>query len=314
MQYFTADMFAQSIKARRRWLRAYAVTRPVTGHKEAGLARRARAGWLLALVAVGCGRLQFADVSEVTGDAAPARDASADMNRDANVATLLVGCEAWFAMDEASWLNPLIDACGTNAGNASGGALPVDDPIRGRVGELVGGNSCITVADTVGLRGGAALTMSAWVRPSAVAPGSFGIMSKRIAFGDSTAYSMFLWTDTAGTGATNHLYVDIDGEAERFELLSDTFLNDWHQVTTVFDGGKPMAQRIAIYVDGSFRTFAPEAAASITNFASVPALAIGCLPLNGPAQSLVGRIDDVVLWSRALPAQDVAAWHTATVK
>lgn len=307
-------MFAQATLATDRSYRSHKVAPPETGQVMPAIATLACAVGLLALTVVGCGRLQFAPGAEQTSDATASADARVAVDRDANIAALLLGCEAWFAMDEASWLNPLIDACGSNVGNARGGALPVDDPIRGRVGELVGGDSCITVADSVGLRGGAALTMSAWVRPGAVAPGSFGIMSKRIAFGDSTAYSMFLWTDTAGTGATNHVYVDIDGETERFELLSDTFLDDWRQVTTVFDGAKPMAQRIAIYIDGSFRTYAPESAATITDFASRPDLAIGCLPLNGPAQSLVGRIDDVVIWSRALGAADVATWHTVTFK
>jgi hypothetical protein len=276
-----------------------------------------RVRWLAALTMIAisaCGRLQFALVEELTSDVTTSSDATVDMRSDASMAALLVGCEAWFAMDEATSASPIVDGCGNNLGIAGGSAYSFEDPLRGRVRELSGGFSCIRVADAIGLRGGAALTMSAWFRPSAVASGSFGIISKRVSFGDSAAYSMFLWTDTAGTGVTNHLYVDIEGESERFELLSDTFLDEWHQVTTVFDGTKPMAQRIAIYIDGSFRTFAPESATTITDFPSRPDLAIGCLPLNGPAQSLVGRIDDVVVWSRTLNANEVAAWHAATVR
>lgn len=258
------------------------------------------------MMLAGCGRFDFDSVTDgavMTGEAAS----------DADVATLLVGCQLGLAMNEASWAGGLVDRCGgDNPGAAINGAVPVDDSIRGRVGELVGGTSCIVVQDAPGLRGGAALTLSAWILPATLAPNSFGIISKRTDFGVDTAYSVFLWTSSMGTGGVNHLYVDVEAENERFEDPTDELLDTWHQVTIVYDGTLAPQQRITIYVDGAFRTRAPESASSISTPTTPPDVHVGCLPLVTPAQSLVGRIDDVMLWDRALPASDVAAWYDAT--
>ncbi len=258
------------------------------------------------VVLAACGRLEFGAV----GDAPMDRSQPAS---DADLSNLLVGCQLRLAMDEASWTQGLVDQCGgENPGTAVNGAVPVDDPERGRVGELVGGTSCVLVADAPQLRGGAALTVSAWIRPTALAPSSFGIVSKRTDFGVDTAYSLFVWTSANGGGPVNHLYVDIDTEDQRFEDPTDEFLDAWHQVTMVYDGARAPVERISIYIDGAFRTNAPESAASIPAPAVPPAIHVGCLPLGTPAQSLVGRIDDVVIWSRALPAADVGAWYAAS--
>lgn len=257
-----------------------------------------------------CGRIDFSSspAPQVDGAAPDGTPPS-----DGELASLLEGCELGLAMDEVSWTSGLVDRCGANnPGAATGGALPADDAERGRVGELVGGTSCIIVSDAPELRGGSALTLSAWIRPAALAPSSFGIVSKRVDFGISTAYSLFVWTSDSGSGTANHLYVDIDTENERFENPTDEFLGAWHQVTTVFDGARPSAERVAIYVDGALRSYAPESSSAIATPAAPPDVHVGCLPLSGPAQSLVGRIDDVTLWSRALSAAEVSGWYTAT--
>lgn len=267
---------------------------------------------LTALVALvtGCGRFGFDAAAEIGGDGALDQGAP---STDADLSSLLVGCTLGLAMDEPSWAGGVVDRCaGHHDGTATGGAAPVDDPERGRVGELVGGASCVIVPDAPELRGGGALTASAWVRPTQLAPGSFGVVSKRVNFGANTAYSVFLWTANNGSGTVNHLYVDIDAEDDRFEDPGDEFLDTWRQITVVFDGSQPTAQRVAIYVDGAFRTHAPETSSTIGVPALPPDVYVGCLPLGGPAQSLVGRIDDVMLWSRALPAAEVAAWYQAT--
>jgi hypothetical protein len=38
----------------------------------------------------------------------------------------------------------------------------------------------------------------------------------------------------------------------------------------------------------------------------------GCLPLGGPAQSLVGQMSDAALWPRALTAGEIADWYALT--
>ena len=263
--------------------------------------------WVLA---AGCGRIGFESHVDPTGDGA--RD-QVGPSADADLAPLLVGCQLGLAMNEASWTAGLVDRCGgDNIGVPTGGATPVDDPQRGRVGEFVGGTSCVIVPDAPELRGGSAVTVSSWVRPTQLTPASFGVVSKRTDFTIDTAYSVFVWADMAGAGTVNHVYVDIDTENDRFENPGDEFLNAWKQITIVYDGSRTQAERIAVYVDGGFRTYGPETSSSIPTPTTPPDVYVGCLPLGGPAQSLVGRLDDVMIWSRALPAADVAAWYAAT--
>jgi hypothetical protein len=258
----------------------------------------------LAIVLIAaCGRFEFSTSA----------DGATDQTSDGAPSPLLVGCKLGLAMNEASWSGGLVDRCGgDNPGSALGGAMPVDDGERGRVGELVGGASCIVVKDAPELRGGAALTISAWVRPESPAANSFGIVSKRTDYGVDAAYSVFIWTSKNGAGTVNHLYVDIDTENDRFENPSDELLGTWHQVTVVYDGALAGIQRVAIYVDGTFRTNASESSPAIPTPSTPPDLYVGCLPLGAPAQGLVGRIDDVMFWDRALPASEVLGWFDAT--
>jgi hypothetical protein len=118
---------------------------------------------LVLLAATACGRLHF-DATN-TNDADPfGIDATDGASGDSSVMpAILTGCEAYFKMDEDSWAGGVIDSCKSNVGSAGGGAVRVDDS-PGRVGELVGNSSCIQIPDTLSLRGGAALTISAWVK------------------------------------------------------------------------------------------------------------------------------------------------------
>jgi hypothetical protein len=183
------------------------------------------------------------------------------------------------------------------------------DAERGRVGSFVGGSSCVQIADHPALQGNAAFSISAWIKPDVLAPSSFGIVSKRVDFGNTTAYSFFVWDNATNE---NRLYVDVEGEDTRFELPTDNFLDTWRQVAMVFDGTREQSTRIRLFVDGAFRAFAPEVATTVTVPAVPPVVSVGCLPLGGPAQSMVGLIDDVVFWSRALDDSEVTAWYEAT--
>jgi hypothetical protein len=244
-------------------------------------------------------------------------DEQADGSIDSNVAPipshLLAGCEVHLAMDESTWSAGLVDSCGGHAATAIDGAVPDLDPERGGVGRFVGGSSCVFIPDAPELRGGSAVTVSAWVRPEQLSPDGFGIVSKRTNYGADAAYTVFVWASANGTGPVNHLYVDIDTEDDRYEDPIDTLLNAWHQVTMSYDGSQTAGERIAVYVDGAFRAFATESASSIPVPETPPPVAIGCLPIDGPAQALVGTLDDVIIWSRALPASEVTEWYDATV-
>ena len=196
---------------------------------------------VIAALLSGCGRVGF-DTETVRGS-----DGSIDQampSADADLSALLTGCELGLRMNEATWTSGLVDSCGgDNGGTRTGTPTPVTDAERGRVGVFNGGTDCVVVSDAPGLRGGSAMTISAWVRPTELSPGSFGVVSKRTDFLVDTAYSVFVWSSSAGTGPVNHLYVDIDTEDDRFESPTDEFLNAWRQITMVYDGSRAMNQR-----------------------------------------------------------------------
>ncbi|HEY4176022.1 MAG TPA: LamG-like jellyroll fold domain-containing protein [Kofleriaceae bacterium] len=262
----------------------------------------------IAVMFAGCGRLDFDAESGVGSDGAPADMADASIDP-----SLLQGCELWMKLDDAVFGTDVIDSCGgDNEGVANSGVTAAVDPVRGRVAEMFGGSSCIIVPDAPSLRGGSALTLSAWVYATAVTPESYGLIAKRTTNLVDNAYASFIWGANFGAGTPNHAYVDIVGVDNRGEEMTEPFLNNWKQLTTVYDGSLPVPQRVAIYIDGQFKTFVAEDAASIPVPMTPPDVAIGCLPLNGLIQGLVGYLDDAVIWSRSLSAAEVSAWYDAT--
>jgi hypothetical protein len=261
------------------------------------------------LIFAACGRFGFED--EVASDAA------IDAVSDGDLSALFDGCLLHMAMDEAGWTgldNEVRDSCNGHHGRSLNGATTVNDGERGRVGLFSGGMACVQVANASALQPTTALTMSAWVFPSAQAPGSFGVVSRRSDFGVDASYSFFIWTNDNGAGMTNQLYVDLDTENDRVPDPTTSLLNQWRQLTVVYDGALPAAGRVAFYVDGVRSFTASETSATIAPPTGAPPLSIGCLPLAEPAQGFIGRIDEVVLWSRALAAEEVAMWHAASRK
>jgi Concanavalin A-like lectin/glucanases superfamily len=254
------------------------------------------------LIVAGCGRLRFSDEPRVddsglfgsdSGSAAP--DAS----------TLLDGCVLLERMDEPAWngtAGEVIDSCSTNPGTTVGGITTVANGTRGRAG-LFNGTGCIQIKDAANLRLTTGLTISAWIYPTGDPVNSFGIVSKRIDFANSTAYSLFLWTN-------NQIYADIDTENDRDFGTAMFPASTWKQTTIVFDGSLPEAQRTTFYADGAFDKAIPETSTSITQFTDD--LAVGCLPLSGVAQQFIGELDDVAIWNRPLTATEVAAWYAST--
>src|SRR4051812_15447446 len=165
------------------------------------------------MVVVGCGRIAF-DATTPPGDGS----GSDGPTIDADPASVLAGCQLRYTMDTPWPVMGVPDLCGGDSfGSATGSATHVSDTERGAVAAFAGGPSCVVTPDAPGLRGGSALTMSAWIRPRVLSPDGFGIISKRTDYAVDTAYSMFLWADSNGTGTVNLFYVDIDTENNRFE-------------------------------------------------------------------------------------------------
>jgi len=246
-----------------------------------------------------CGRLDFDAARAV--DAPTATDALAT---DADpLGAFRDRCAVLLHMDETTWATGVDNACTpASGGQAVGAATVTDDAIRGRVGKL-DTNGCVMIADAPAVRATTAVTTSAWVRMEGDPAASFGIVSKRVDYMVGTEYSSFVWT-------TSDVYADIDTENDRVGGTHAIPLDAWTQVTMVYDGALPQAQRTRIYVDGQLDAVGAESAATITQFHSP--LAIGCLPLSGPGQTFIGYLDEVAIWTRALSAGEVASWYALT--
>lgn len=240
-------------------------------------------------VAVGAGcRANF----EATPDAPP----------DAN--PLGTGCELYLAMNEER--GEVVDGCGgDDLAVRVGQVSTAVDPVRGRVGVFPGA-SYLRIADSPRLRGGGAITISAWVKPLApVGAPPAGIIAKRSSFGVESAYTMFLWTD-------GHMWTDVVQEDDRVEVPAAVLPDRWTHLSMVFDGSSPKPRRIRTYQDG-FPTGQWSESSSVIPIDFDAALTIGHLPdEQDPNLTFRGSLDDIAIWSRALTDDEIAAWHTAT--
>jgi hypothetical protein len=203
-------------------------------------------------------------------------------------------------MDEPSWsagANAVTDSSGVgNHGTAVAGAA------AGRSGKFAlggwfDGTGYIDLGDNASLRPSTAFTLVAWIYPTMLngtdAP---GIAAKRQAYLDSTAFAVFVWTD-------NRLYVDVEGENDRFSSTATIPTNEWTHIAVVFDGGLAQASRTAVYFNGNLDSTHTETSASIT--ASSAPFEVGRLRTGG--QGFVGGLDDVAFFRRALSAEEIRA-------
>lgn len=158
------------------------------------------------------------------------------------------------------------------------------------------GDGFISVPDADSLDASSALTMSAWVNFGTVGNDfSPGIVSKRVSFSDSTAYTLFLWSE-------NKLWVDVDYENDRFASTTSLIADRWYHVAVVYDGTLDAAERVRIYVDGVLDVVGAETSEHIPAYDSD--LEIGRLVGGGDA--MIGMIDEVAIWRRALAPREVA--------
>jgi hypothetical protein len=229
---------------------------------------------------------------------------------------LLAGCALVMHMNETSWsgsAGDVVDSCGQNNGTAvmglgAGDALPTTTSAGyfGGAGLFDNRNGCVEVADGPSLRPTSQLTLSAWIYPTALDPGSNGVIAKRIDYMNSSSYTMFLW---AADGLTYQLWADIG--ADRFHGNQAFVVNDWYHVAVVFDGSLPTSQRVRLYVNGALDGELSDTAGTIPNFPSP--LYVGCLPLSGPAQEFAGKVDEVAVWTRALGSDEILQLYLAKV-
>ena len=225
--------------------------------------------------------------------------------------TLRNGCVLALHMDEASWSGAhgeVKDDCGNdNPGTVIGlGTTTVAGGVRGRAGSF-SGNACIDIPDAAALHGTTGLTLSAWILPTKLnnGEGANGVISKRTDNGNQAEYSVSVWID-------NRVWVDLDGETDRFEGMTTIVEKAWAQLTVVYDGTREASQRARVYVNGSLDVTKTESSASLTSYPST--LHVGCMPAPGAMtqQNFLGEIDEVAIWNRALSDAEIVQWYTNT--
>ena len=250
--------------------------------------------WLAILaITASCGSVQ------ATPDGPPAVD-------------LARGCVLKAQMDETSWPatgNPVLNSCsGAGAGHLTGsGAMPVVDGTRNHVGSF-SNNACIDFASTPALHGTTGLTMSAWVRPTALdGQTSNGVITKRMDRSVQSEYALFAWTG-------NHVWVDF-GDSDRFSGTATLTSNVWVQLTAQFDGTRPMNDRVRLFING---VLDPLQHAQIGNLdTTLPSydapVHVGCTPapsaMPATQQTFMGDLDNVTIWNRALTDDEIAALY-----
>ena len=131
----------------------------------------------------------------------------------------------------------------------------------------------------------AAFTVAGWIRPAAVAAGA-GLWGQNdaIAFGFGSASNLQLWTLNGGTLTVKYPFA----------------LNTWHHVAAVGDGTS-----LRIFLDGAV---AATGGSPTTNYgASASAFKIGGGGIFAPKGNFFsGAVDEVVVYDRALSAEEIA--------
>jgi hypothetical protein len=262
---------------------------------------------MVVVMLCGCGRLSFDPLGPL-GETGGIPDAG--LGRATSFGP---GCVVGLTMDEAAWTGAggeVLDVCGgENPGFAVQGATPAADPVRDRAGEFPLPSACVHIADSAELHATTGLTMSAWLFPRTLdGVNPYGVIAKRTDFAaDDAEYTMFIWTD-------NTVWVDIDSRDDRNHGNRSVINGQWQQITAVYDGTLPMAQRVKIYIDGELDAVLAETSTTLT--ARANPLSIGCLPqqpvATTPQIAFGGELDDVGIWARAFSAEDVLAWYQAT--
>lgn len=249
---------------------------------------------VLALTA-GCGSVQ----NQGPPDGTPS-DGSIDLAR---------GCALKAQMDEASWPttgSPVINSCGGAGGRITGStAMPASDAFRGRVGSF-SGNACVDFTSTPSLHGTTGLTMSAWIKPTVLnGVDSNGIITKRLDRGVQSEYSLNVWTG-------NHVWVDF-GDLDRYSGTATLTKDVWVQLTAVFDGTRPPADRVRLFINGMAdpltHSVIDKLGTTLPSYDSP--VHVGCTPAPSAQtqQTFQGQLDNVTIWNRALSDAEIAQLH-----
>jgi hypothetical protein len=153
----------------------------------------------------------------------------------------------------------------------------------------------IEVISTAKLEGMTGLTVAAWAMPrNLTGQEGMSIVSKRIAWGDSDVYNLFVWT-----GQLVEARVNGAGALNSTTVLED---DTWYHIAFVFDGQGNAGEKMKIYIDGVLETSGDHPDNRV-NETGAPVW-VGELDANrGFAWN--GILDEVRVYNHALSAQEV---------
>jgi len=192
------------------------------------------------------------------------------------------------------------DTSGNNLhGRLVGDAQAYADPDRGNVLRLDGEGDWVDCGADGRFDITDEITVSVWIKVARFDKAWQAIVAK----GDSTwRLQRYETTDAlefacSGVNTMGTFYVG--------NLVGHANVNDgkWHHVAGIYDG-----RRLSLYIDGELDTFAPALAFTRINTSTNHVL-IGTNADAQPPREWNGLIDDLRLYSYALPPEDIKALH-----
>jgi hypothetical protein len=230
----------------------------------------------------------------------------------ADITTGLVG---WWKFDEAtsgtcSGTTP--DSSGQgNTGTCTNSPTYVAGKIGAGAMSFDGSTQYVDGGNITAFNSMAALTVSAWVKPSALA--NLQVMVSKFSTVDAKGWA--IETSTTGIGGSNSTALICglqNNGADAYGYTANGVLanNTWVHIVEVFDGSQSGNARLKCYINGASRslTYAGTIPAQTDN--DTDAFRIGNSASNN--RYFPGIIDDARVYNRALSAADVAQLYAYT--
>ncbi|MDA0166921.1 PKD domain-containing protein, partial [Solirubrobacter ginsenosidimutans] len=196
---------------------------------------------------------------------------------------------ASYGFDEASGTSVLDDSGKSNAGSISGGAARVSTGKHGQAIRFDGVNDQVVVKDSASLDLTTAMTLEAWVKPSAL--GSTWRTAVLKENGNGLAYALYANDDRGKAVGYAHTSLDYDATGSALAL------NAWTHIAVTYDGS-------------TLRYFVNGVQAGSRALSGTMATGTGALKLGGNdvwGEWFKGDVDDVRVWRKPLTAAQIAA-------
>jgi archaellum component FlaF (FlaF/FlaG flagellin family) len=160
-----------------------------------------------------------------------------------------------------------------------------------------GSNDYVSFSSTLGLSGTSACTIGGWIKCDNLS------QNQHVTGANTNVLSLEYWS-------TNVLYVEMGGG--NFGTLSslNTYVTqgDWHHVMFTYDGsGSTNADKLKVYIDGSYVAFS---SISGTIPTTVPSITNWYLGKGNYNAYFNGQLDEFAVWnSTALSASEISALY-----